>query len=146
MLAAQGIATGDIEVAVAGGMESMSNAPYLLPRVREGLRMGNSEIVDSMINDGCGARSNSGTWGMPARSSPTECGIARGRAGRVRGAQSSQGGGRGGAGASTPRSCRSTIPQKKGAPIRIDRDESIRAETTVETLAALKPAFRSEAR
>src|SRR4249919_2319337 len=52
MLAAQGIATGDIEVAVAGGMESMSRAPYLLHRVREGLRMGNSEIVDSMIHDG----------------------------------------------------------------------------------------------
>src|SRR5512141_2826270 len=52
MLAAQGIATGDIDIAVAGGMESMSNAPYLLPRVREGLRMGNGTIVDSMINDG----------------------------------------------------------------------------------------------
>ena len=52
MLAAQGIATGDIDVAVAGGMESMSNAPYLLPRVREGLRMGNGTVVDSMIADG----------------------------------------------------------------------------------------------
>ena len=52
MLAAQGIASGDIDVAVAGGMESMSNAPYLLPRVREGLRMGNGTLVDSMINDG----------------------------------------------------------------------------------------------
>ena len=52
MLAAQGIATGDIDIAVAGGMESMSNCPYLLPRVREGLRMGNGEVVDSMINDG----------------------------------------------------------------------------------------------
>src|SRR5436190_14525003 len=52
MLAAQGIATGDIEVAVAGGMESMSNCPYLLPRVREGLRMGNATLVDSMIADG----------------------------------------------------------------------------------------------
>src|SRR5690242_10528915 len=52
MLADQGVRTGDIEVAVAGGMESMSNCPYLLPRVRDGLRMGNSEIVDSMINDG----------------------------------------------------------------------------------------------
>src|ERR1700719_4563120 len=52
MLAAQGIATGDIDIAVAGGMESMSNAPYLLPRVREGLRMGDGEIVDSMIDDG----------------------------------------------------------------------------------------------
>src|SRR5690349_24568715 len=52
MLAAQGIATGDIDIAVAGGMESMSNAPYLLPRVREGLRMGNSEVIDAMIIDG----------------------------------------------------------------------------------------------
>src|SRR5580765_1031147 len=52
MLAAQAIGVGDIEVAVAGGMESMSNTPYLLPRVREGLRMGNGEVVDSMINDG----------------------------------------------------------------------------------------------
>src|SRR5438034_2957638 len=52
MLATQGIATGDIDVAVAGGMESMSNAPYLLPRVREGLRMGNATLVDAMIADG----------------------------------------------------------------------------------------------
>src|SRR3954466_13434958 len=52
MLAAQAIATGDIDVAVAGGMESMSNCPYLLPRVRDGLRMGNGEVVDAMITDG----------------------------------------------------------------------------------------------
>src|SRR4051812_29043644 len=52
MLAAQGIKAGDIEVAVAGGMESMSNSPYLLPRVREGLRMGDGTIVDAMIHDG----------------------------------------------------------------------------------------------
>src|SRR4051794_30902537 len=52
MLASQGIATGDIDVAVAGGMESMSNAPYLLPRVREGLRMGNGALIDSLIHDG----------------------------------------------------------------------------------------------
>ena len=52
MIADQAIRAGDIDVAVAGGMESMSNAPYLLPRVRDGLRMGNGEVVDSMINDG----------------------------------------------------------------------------------------------
>jgi acetyl-CoA C-acetyltransferase len=52
MLAAQGIATGDIETAVAGGMESMSNAPYLLERAREGLRMGHAQLTDSMISDG----------------------------------------------------------------------------------------------
>src|SRR5687767_270822 len=52
MLGAQGIRAGDIDVAVAGGMESMSNCPYLLKRVREGLRMGNGEVLDSMIADG----------------------------------------------------------------------------------------------
>src|SRR5918911_5284089 len=52
MLAAQGIATGDIEIAVAGGMESMSNAPYLLRGARDGLRMGHQELLDSMIVDG----------------------------------------------------------------------------------------------
>src|SRR5438128_8389934 len=52
MLADQAIRVGDIDVAVAGGMESMSNCPYLLPRVREGPRMGNGELIDSMINDG----------------------------------------------------------------------------------------------
>src|SRR5690242_13371847 len=52
MLASQGVATGDIDVAVAGGMESMSNTPYLLSRVREGLRMGNGTLVDAMIQDG----------------------------------------------------------------------------------------------
>src|SRR5467141_4014962 len=52
MLADLGIRVGDIDVAVAGGMESMSNCPYLLPRVREGLRMGNGEVIDSMIHDG----------------------------------------------------------------------------------------------
>src|SRR5437870_1313040 len=52
MLAAQGIAVGDVDVVVAGGMESMSNCPYLLPRVREGLRMGHGQVLDSMIHDG----------------------------------------------------------------------------------------------
>ncbi len=94
MLADQGIRAGDIDVAVAGGMESMSNAPYLLPRVREGLRMGNGEVVDAMINDGlwCAFEQchmgNSGEVGggaLPRRPR---------RSGRLRGAQSSEGGAR----------------------------------------------------
>src|SRR4029079_8771124 len=52
MLAAQGIATGDTDIVVAGGMESMSNAPYLLPKAREGMRLGHGELIDSMVHDG----------------------------------------------------------------------------------------------
>src|ERR671918_1611122 len=52
MLAHQGIQTGDIDIAVAGGMESMSNCPYIVPKVREGLRMGHASVLDSMIHDG----------------------------------------------------------------------------------------------
>jgi acetyl-CoA C-acetyltransferase len=64
MLAAQGIALGDIDVAVAGGMESMSNAPYLLSRAREGLRMGDASLIDSMIHDGLWCAFEHATWGV----------------------------------------------------------------------------------
>src|SRR5947207_2227978 len=131
MLAAQAIATGDIDVAVAGGMESMSNCPYLLPRAREGLRMGNAELVDSMINDGL--------W-----CSFEECHM--GNSGEVvaehyhvdRTAQDAF------AARSHQKALRATdsgwfkdeilpieIPQKKGAPLVIDRDESIRPDATI---------------
>ncbi len=67
MLAAQGIAAGDTEIVVAGGMESMSNCPYLLDRARQGLRLGHGQVLDSMINDGLWCSFETGTWGMPAR-------------------------------------------------------------------------------
>ena len=62
MLAAQGIAAGDRDIVVAGGMESMSQAPYLLPRAREGFRMGHAQVVDSMIQDGLWCAVDTGTW------------------------------------------------------------------------------------
>src|SRR4051794_36704308 len=77
ILAAQGIATGDIDIAVAGGMESMSNAPYLLPRVREGLRMGNGTLVDSMITDGLWCSFEQWHMGNAGEIVATECGISR---------------------------------------------------------------------
>ena len=144
MLADQGIRAGDIDVAVAGGMESMSNCPYLLPRVREGLRMGNGELLDSMIHDGL--------W-----CSFEECHM--GNAGEVvaehyhvgREAQDDY------AARSHQKAARATdegafkeeilpieIPQKKGAPIVVDRDEAIRPDTTAESLKALKPAFKKD--
>src|SRR5687767_16004479 len=79
MLAAQGIATGDIEIAVAGGMESMSNCPYLLKRVREGLRLGHGEVVDSMISDGLWCAFEQCHMGNAGELVATEYNIGRGQ-------------------------------------------------------------------
>src|SRR6476620_6086802 len=79
MLAAQAIATGDIDVAVAGGMESMSNAPYLLQRVRGGLRMGNSELIDAMIQDGLWCSFEQWHMGNAGEIVASECGVSRDR-------------------------------------------------------------------
>lgn len=142
MLAAQGIATGDIEVAVAGGMESMSNSPYLLPRVREGLRMGNGTLVDSMINDGLWCSFESCHMGMSGEVVADAYAIGRAEQDAY-------------AAESHRKAARATregwfrdeilpisIPQKKGSSLILDRDEAIRDDTTAETLAGLKPAFK----
>src|SRR5215217_2538222 len=144
MLAAQGIATGDIDVAVAGGMESMSNTPYLLPRVREGLRMGNSTLIDSMITDGLWCSFEDCHMGMSGELVAETCGVGRmeqdayaAESHRKAAEATRQGWFR-------EEILPITIPQKKGAAIVIDRDEPIREETTADTLAALKPAFKKD--
>jgi acetyl-CoA C-acetyltransferase len=142
MIAAQGIETGDIDVAVAGGMESMSNAPYLLARVREGLRMGNGQVIDSMINDGLWCSFEQCHMGHAGEVIATEYNIARDQqddfaVNSHRKAASATAGGRF-ANEITP----IQVPQKRGEPVVIDRDESIRADTTLEALRALKPAFQ----
>jgi acetyl-CoA C-acetyltransferase len=144
MLAAQAIATGDIEVAVAGGMESMSNCPYLLPRARDGLRMGHGELLDSMINDGlwCAFEQchmgNSGEVVAEhyhvGRQAQDEF-AARSHQKALRATE---------AGWFKDEILPMSIPQRKGAPSVLDRDEPIRADATVETLAALKPAFKKD--
>ncbi len=118
MLAAQGIATGDIDIAVAGGMESMSNCPYLLKGVREGLRMGDGKAIDSMILDGLWDSFTTSTWVSPARHvSETYRSRAKNRTpmrSRAIGAPRTP---RGKAGSGT-RFSRSSIPQRKGDPVR----------------------------
>jgi len=141
MLAAQGIATGDIDIAVAGGMESMSNTPYLLSRVREGLRMGNGTMVDSMISDGLWCSFEQCHMGMTGEHVAQVYHVGREAQDKY-------------AVESHRRAARATregwftdeivpvdVPQKKGAPLVVDRDESIREDTSLEALAALKPAF-----
>ena len=144
MLAAQGIATGDIDIAVAGGMESMSNCPYLLPRVREGLRMGNGEILDSMITDGLWCAFEQCHMGHSGEVVAEHYHVSRdaqdafAARSHEKAAQATE------AGLFKDEIVPVTIPQKKGPPLVVDRDEPIRADATVATLAALKPAFKKD--
>jgi acetyl-CoA C-acetyltransferase len=144
MLAAQGIATGDIEIAVAGGMESMSNAPYLLPRVREGLRMGNGTLVDAMVSDGLWCAFENCHMGMSGEVVADTYSVKRCEQDQYaaeshrKAAQATRDGW------FTDEILPISIPQKKGSPIVFDRDEAIREDTTAETLAGLKPAFQKD--
>jgi acetyl-CoA C-acetyltransferase len=144
MLAAQAVATGDIDVAVAGGMESMSNAPYLLPRIREGLRMGNGTIVDSMIHDGLWCAFEQCHMGMAGEHVAEHFNV-----GRLEQDQYAAESHRKAAHATREGWFKDEIlpikiPQKKGTPLLFERDEAIREDTTVEALGALKPAFKKD--
>jgi acetyl-CoA C-acetyltransferase len=144
MLAAQAIATGDIDVAVAGGMESMSNCPYLLPRAREGLRMGHGELLDSMISDGLWCAFEQCHMGNSGEV-VAECYHVGRQAQDEFAARSHQKAAKATeAGWFKDEILPISIPQRKGPPAVVDRDEPIRVDATVEALAALKPAFTKD--
>jgi acetyl-CoA C-acetyltransferase len=144
MLAAQGVATGDVDIVVAGGMESMSNCPYLLPRVREGLRMGNAEVVDSMINDGLWCAFERCHMGNAAETVAQMYAVPRAVQDAYAASSHQKAAAATEAGYFKDEVLPVAVPQKKGAPLLVDRDESIRPGTTVESLAALKPAFKND--
>jgi len=144
MLAAQGIATGDIDVAVAGGMESMSNAPYLLTRVREGLRMGDGKVVDAMIQDGLWCAFENCHMGNAGEVVAEHYNVGRAEQDAFAAESHRRAAGAFADGAFKDEILPLSIPQKKGEAIVFDRDESIREDTTVETLARLKPAFKRD--
>ncbi len=141
MLATQGIAAGDFEIAVAGGMESMSNAPYLLKRVREGLRLGNGEVIDSMINDGLWCAFESCHMGMSGEAVAKKYGIGRAEQDAYAAASHQKATQAIKSGAFRDEIVPVQIPQRKGPAIVFDRDEPVREDTSAATLAALKPAF-----
>ncbi|MGH9327354.1 MAG: acetyl-CoA C-acetyltransferase [Terriglobia bacterium] len=141
-LAAQGIETGNTEIVVAGGMESMTNAPYLLPQLRQGVRMGDARLVDSMIHDGLWDAYEDFHMGQTAELVAEKYGISRQRQDEYA-LQSHR------RAAEAMRSCRFKeqivpveIPQRKGEPTVFSTDESPRPETSLELLARLKPAFK----
>ncbi|MFL6286552.1 MAG: acetyl-CoA C-acetyltransferase [Pyrinomonadaceae bacterium] len=142
MMAAQGIQLGDSETVVAGGMESMSNAPYLLTKAREGYRMGNGSLVDSMIHDGLWCAFENYHMGNTGEVVAERYNVTREdqdeyalnshrkaaaaiREGRFK-----------------DEILPVEIPQKKGAALVFDTDESVREDTSIEALAKLRPAFR----
>jgi len=144
MLAAQGIATGDIEIAVAGGMESMSQSPYLLPRVREGLRMGNATLVDSMISDGLWCAFENCHMGMSGEVVADTFSVKRCEQDQYAAESHRKAAHATREGWFKDEILPITIAQKKGSPLVVDRDESIREDTTPDVLAGLKPAFKKD--
>jgi acetyl-CoA C-acetyltransferase len=143
-LAAQAVRLGESEIVVAGGMESMSNCPYLLPGARTGYRLGNAEIIDSMVHDGLWDAQENFHMGITGELVAEKFGITRQqqdafaveshqRAVRAR------------------KSCflesqilPIEVPQKKGEPLIVRYDESPREDTTLEALAKLKPVFKKD--
>jgi acetyl-CoA C-acetyltransferase len=144
MLAAQGIAAGDIDIAVAGGMESMSNAPYLLPRVREGLRMGDSNVVDVMIRDGLWCAFEQCHMGHAGELVADKYGVTRASQDEFAAASHQKAAQAAADGRFGTEIVPVDIPQKKGLPVALDHDETVRPDSTTETLGRLKPAFKSD--
>ena len=143
-LAAQAVTLGESEIVVAGGMESMTNAPYLVKGARTGFRLGNSELLDSMIVDGLWDAYEDFHMGMTAELVAEKYGISRQEQDEF-------------ALESHRKAVRATkscfvseqivpieLPQRKGPPVVIKTDESPREDTSVEALGKLKPAFKKE--
>ena len=140
----EAISSGYTDIVVAGGTESMSNAPYLLKGARWGYRMGNGSLVDSMVQEGLTCAINLHHMGITAEevacrfnvSRPDQDAFAAESQRRAVAAQQS--------GEFNDEIVAVTIPQKKGDPLKVDKDEYPRAGTTVDKLAALKPAFKGD--
>ena len=144
MLAAQGIATGDIDVAVAGGMESMSNCPYLLPTAREGMRMGNAEALDAMIHDGLWCSLENWSMGLACEAVVDKYGVTREDQDMFAASSHHKA-------AQAIRECwfkdeilPIDIPQRRGDPIRLEYDEGVRPDTSADALGKLRPAFKED--
>lgn len=142
MLAAQSIRAGDQEVVVAGGMESMSNGPYLLPKARSGYRYGNGELIDAVANDGLWCSFEQCFMGDEAEIIAAKYTITREEQDRFSYESHMKAAAATNAGRFRDEIIAVEIPGKKGVT-SIDRDESFRSDTTIEALAALKPAFKA---
>jgi len=142
MMAAQGVQLGDTEIVVAGGMESMSNAPYLIPKAREGYRMGNGLMIDTVIQDGLWCALDDQHMGCTGEVVSERFQVSRAEQDEY--ALNSH---RKASAAIKAEKFKEEIlpveiPQRKGPAIVFDTDEAVRADTSLESLGKLKPAFK----
>jgi acetyl-CoA C-acetyltransferase len=145
-LAAQAIQTGNADIVVAGGMESMSNAPYLLPQGRNGFRMGDGKVVDSMIRDGLWDVFNDYHMGLTGENVAEKHSITREQqdAYALASHQKAMAAQRAGAFGDELLPVEIAAKRKGDAPGKLDRDESVREDASLEGLRALKPAFKKD--
>jgi acetyl-CoA C-acetyltransferase len=145
-LAAQAIQTGNADIVVAGGMESMSNAPYLLPQGRNGFRMGDGKVVDSMIRDGLWDVFNDYHMGLTGENVAEKHSITREQqdAYALASHQKAMAAQRAGAFGDELLPVEIAAKRKGDAPGKLDRDESVREDASIEGLRALKPAFKKD--
>src|SRR6185369_7812438 len=144
MMAAQAVKLGDSEMVVAGGMESMSNAPYLMTKAREGYRLGNGELVDSMINDGLWCAFENYHMGCTGELVADEYAVGRSEQDEFAASSHRKAAAAIKAGKFKDEIVAVEIPQRKGPAIIFDTDETVREDTTPEVLGKLKPAFKQE--
>lgn len=143
-LAAQSIMLGDADIIVAGGMENMSQAPYLMPKAREGYRMGDQKVIDSMIKDGLWCAFNDYHMGVTAENVCDAYSLTReeqdefSSASQEKAAQATE------AGKFKDEIVPISIPKRKGDPVLFDTDEYIKPGTTAEKLSKLRPAFKKD--
>jgi acetyl-CoA C-acetyltransferase len=141
MLAAQAIACGDADIIIAGGQENMSASAHVLPNSRDGFRMGNAALVDTMINDGLWDAFNNYHMGITAENVAKKYGISREAQDAFALASQQKAIVAQDAGKFKDEIVAVSIPQRKGDPIVFDTDEYINRKTNAESLAGLRPAF-----
>ena len=142
MMAAQGVQLGDTEIVVAGGMESMSNAPYLMTRAREGYRLGNGTLVDAVINDGLWCAFDDQHMGLTGEVVSERFHVSREEQDEYAFNSHRKAIAAIKAGLFRDEIVSVEIKQRKGPPLIFDTDETVREDTSTESLGKLKPAFK----
>lgn len=135
------VAAGDADIVVAGGMESMTNAPYLLPGARSGYRIGDQSVVDSMMYDGLFCAFDQCAMGAGTEKYAASAGLARDAQDAMAAASHQRAAAAAANGLFDDEIIAVEIPQRKGDPVVMTADEGVRGETTAESLGKLRPAF-----